>query len=184
MTAGPDDGSGAMRAMKLALRMGDVAPEQVDYVNAHATSTPVGDAGEIEALKTVFGVGAGPAISSTKSATGHLLGAAGAIEAAFSILALRDGVLPGTLNLEHPDPAADGLDLIGPAARRAGRDRAVQRVRVRRRERVGAVQAISVGSVRRGALSDGHAGPAVPLISSVRQTVIIRRFAAVRRLSI
>ncbi|MCR4469570.1 beta-ketoacyl-ACP synthase II [Burkholderia sp. SCN-KJ] len=118
MTAGPDDGSGAMRAMKLALAMGEIAPEQVDYVNAHATSTPVGDAGEIEALKTVFGVGAGPAISSTKSATGHLLGAAGAIEAAFSILALRDGVLPGTLNLENPDEAAAGLDLIGPSARR------------------------------------------------------------------
>ena len=117
MTAGPDDGSGAMRAMKLALAMGDIAPEQVDYVNAHATSTPVGDSGEIEALKTVFGVGAGPAISSTKSATGHLLGAAGAIEAAFSILALRDGVMPGTLNLEHPDEAAAGLDLIGPSAR-------------------------------------------------------------------
>ncbi|SAL35711.1 3-oxoacyl-ACP synthase [Caballeronia peredens] len=118
MTAGPDDGSGAMRAMKLALAMAEIKPEHVGYVNAHATSTPVGDAGEIAALKTVFGAGARPAISSTKSATGHLLGAAGAIEAAFSILALRDGVLPGTLNLEHPDDAAIGLDLIGPSARR------------------------------------------------------------------
>ncbi|MEX3960434.1 beta-ketoacyl-ACP synthase II [Trinickia sp. EG282A] len=119
MTAGPDDGAGAMRAMKLALAMADIAPDRVDYVNAHATSTPVGDAGEIAALKTVFETGRGPAISSTKSATGHLLGAAGAIEAAFSILALRDGVLPGTLNLEHPDDSAAGLDLIGPSARRA-----------------------------------------------------------------
>ncbi|AHG65396.1 3-oxoacyl-[acyl-carrier-protein] synthase [Advenella mimigardefordensis DPN7] len=117
MTAGPADGSGAARAMKLALQMAGIAPERVDYVNAHATSTPVGDAGEIQALKTVFGTGGGPAISSTKSATGHLLGAAGAMEAAFSILALRDGVLPGTLNLENPDASADGLDLIGPAAR-------------------------------------------------------------------
>ncbi|MCW5257093.1 beta-ketoacyl-[acyl-carrier-protein] synthase II [Verminephrobacter aporrectodeae subsp. tuberculatae] len=120
ITAGPDDGSGAMRAMKLALAMAEMAPNRVDYVNAHATSTPVGDAGEIAALKTVFGTGAaGPAISSTKSATGHLLGAAGAIEAVFSVLALRDGVLPGTLNLEHLDECAMGLDLIGPTARRA-----------------------------------------------------------------
>lgn len=119
MTSGPDDGDGAMRAMKLALAMAGIAPDRVGYVNAHATSTPVGDAGEIAALKTVFGTGTGPAISSTKSATGHLLGAAGAIEAAFSILALRDGLLPGTLNLEHPDDSAMGLDLIGPSARRA-----------------------------------------------------------------
>lgn len=118
MTAGPDDGDGAMRAMKLALAMAGIGPDRVDYVNAHATSTPVGDAGEIAALKTVFGTGTGPAISSTKSATGHLLGAAGAIEAVFSILAIRDGVLPGTLNLEHPDDSAIGLDLIGPTARR------------------------------------------------------------------
>ena len=119
MTAGPDDGNGAMRAMRLALAMAGIAPERVDYVNAHATSTPVGDAGEIAALKTIFGTSTGPAISSTKSATGHLLGAAGAIEAAFSVLALRDGVLPGTLNLEHLDDSAIGLDLIGPSARRA-----------------------------------------------------------------
>lgn len=122
MTAGPDDGAGALRAMRLALAMADIAPGRVGYVNAHATSTPVGDAGEIEAFKAVFGKGRGPAISSTKSATGHLLGAAGAIEAAFSILALRDGLLPGTLNLENPDESAMGLDLIGPSARRAAID--------------------------------------------------------------
>jgi len=119
MTAGPADGSGTMRAMKLSLAMAGITPDRVDYVNAHATSTPVGDAGEIEALKTVFGTKTGPAISSTKSVTGHLLGAAGAIEAAFSVLALRDGVLPGTLNLENPDDSAAGLDLIGPVARRS-----------------------------------------------------------------
>jgi len=119
MTAGPADGSGAVRAMKLSLAMAGITPDRVGYVNAHATSTPVGDAGEIEALKTVFGTKTGPAISSTKSVTGHTLGAAGAIEAAFSILALRDGVLPGTLNLENPDDSAVGLDLIGPTARRS-----------------------------------------------------------------
>lgn len=119
MTAGPADGSGAMRAMKLALAMAGIAPDRVGYVNAHATSTPVGDSGELEALKSVFGTKSGAAISSTKSATGHLLGAAGALEAVFSILALRDGLLPGTLNLENPDHSAVGLDLIGPSARRS-----------------------------------------------------------------
>jgi 3-oxoacyl-[acyl-carrier-protein] synthase II len=122
MTAGPEDGSGAMRAMKLALAMADITPDRVGYVNAHATSTPVGDAGEAAALKAVFGTRAGPAVSSTKSATGHLLGAAGAVEAVFTVLALRDGVLPGTLNLEHPDECATGLDLIGPSARRVAID--------------------------------------------------------------
>jgi 3-oxoacyl-[acyl-carrier-protein] synthase II len=122
MTAGPEDGSGAMRAMKLALAMADITADRVGYVNAHATSTPVGDAGEAAALKAVFGTRAGPAVSSTKSATGHLLGAAGAVEAVFTVLALRDGVLPGTLNLEHPDECATGLDLIGPSARRVAID--------------------------------------------------------------
>ncbi len=117
MTAGPEDGAGALRAMRLALDMAGVAPFEVGYVNAHATSTPVGDAGELAALRTLFGQDGGPAISSTKSATGHLLGAAGAIEAVFSVLALRDGVLPPTLNLEHPDEAALGLDVIGSTAR-------------------------------------------------------------------
>lgn len=122
MTAGPEDGEGALRAMRLALEMAGVAAAEVGYVNAHATSTPVGDASELAALRRLFGVGAGPAISSTKSATGHLLGAAGALAAVFSTLALRDGLLPPTLNLDDPDPAAQGLDLIGPEARRAAVD--------------------------------------------------------------
>lgn len=117
MTAAPEDGEGAQRAMRAALASARLDPKDIGYLNAHATSTPVGDAGELAAIRAVFGEGAGVSISSTKSATGHLLGAAGAIEAMFSVLALRDGILPPTLNLTDPDPAAAGLDLIGPEAR-------------------------------------------------------------------
>jgi 3-oxoacyl-[acyl-carrier-protein] synthase II len=119
MTSGPPDGNGARRAIVNALSMAGLEPAAIGYVNAHATSTQIGDAGELSALRAVFGGQAGPAISSTKSATGHLLGAAGGLEAIISILALRDGVLPPTLNLETPDPGAEGLDLIGPTFRRA-----------------------------------------------------------------
>jgi len=112
LTGAPDDGEGAQRSMRAALETGDVAPSRVDYVNAHATSTPNGDRAELAALKAVFGTGSGPAVSSTKSATGHLLGAAGGIEAIFSVLALRDGIVPPSLNLDDPDPGADGLDLV------------------------------------------------------------------------
>ncbi len=115
MTASPADGDGARRAMRQALSQAGLEPGAIGYVNAHSTSTPLGDLGEIAALKAVF---SGPVpISSTKSATGHLLGAAGAIAAVFTILALRDGRLPPTLNLEHPDEAAAALDLIGPQSR-------------------------------------------------------------------
>lgn len=117
MTAGPDDGSGARRAMEQALSQAGVAADQVQYLNAHATSTPVGDLGELAAIRALFGVGAGPAISSTKSATGHLLGAAGGIEAIFSVLSLRDQLAPATLNLDNPDVAANGLDLVRGSAR-------------------------------------------------------------------
>lgn len=112
LTAGPEDGSGARRAMAQALAQGGVVPAQVQHLNAHATSTPVGDKGELAAIRSVFGTGNGPAITSTKSATGHLLGAAGGIEAIFTVLALRDQVAPATLNLEHPDELAEGLDLV------------------------------------------------------------------------
>ncbi|NWB47751.1 beta-ketoacyl-ACP synthase II [Pseudomonas gingeri] len=117
MTAGPEDGDGARRAMQQALRQAGIEPSQVQHLNAHATSTPVGDKGELAAIKAVFGTAGGPAISSTKSATGHLLGAAGGIEAIFTILALRDQVAPATLNLDNPDELAEGLDLIRGLAR-------------------------------------------------------------------
>lgn len=120
VTAGWPDGREAARAMQLALAMAGVAPDAVGYVNAHATSTPVGDAAELAALTRVFGAGGGGVpISSTKSATGHMLGAAGAIEAIFSILALRDDILPAGLNIARPMPQAEGFDLIRDRARPA-----------------------------------------------------------------
>ncbi|MEH2469698.1 3-oxoacyl-[acyl-carrier-protein] synthase II [Nitrobacteraceae bacterium AZCC 2161] len=112
MTAGREDGDGAKRAMEIALAQAGISARDVQHLNAHATSTPVGDHGELEAIKTIFGAKGGVAISSTKSATGHLLGAAGGLEAIFSILALRDQIAPATLNLDNPDPSAEGLDLI------------------------------------------------------------------------
>lgn len=117
LTAGPEDGSGAQRAMELALRQAGVAPEEVQHINAHATSTQVGDRGELVAIRSVFGMGSNVAITSTKSSTGHLLGAAGGIEAIFTILALRDQIVPPTLNLHLPDDAAQGLDLVSLTSR-------------------------------------------------------------------
>ena len=108
MTAPPPDGEGAVRAMRLALEHAKVAPAQVDYVNAHATSTGLGDVCETRAIKTVFGEHAHKvSISSTKSMTGHLLGGAGAIEMAVCALAIRDSVIPPTINLENPDEECD-----------------------------------------------------------------------------
>jgi 3-oxoacyl-[acyl-carrier-protein] synthase II len=117
ITSGPEDGDGARRAMAAALAQAHLAPGDIQHLNAHATSTPVGDQGELEAIKRLFGHGKTIAVSSTKSATGHLLGAAGGLEAIFTILALRDQTVPATLNLDNPDPAADGIDLVRGAAR-------------------------------------------------------------------
>jgi 3-oxoacyl-[acyl-carrier-protein] synthase II len=108
MTAPPPDGEGAARAMKMALNHARTTASQVDYVNAHATSTGLGDICETRAIKTVFGEQARTvSISSTKSMTGHLLGGAGAVEMAACALALRDSVIPPTINLENPDPECD-----------------------------------------------------------------------------
>ena len=116
LTAGPEDGNGARRAMEIAIRQAGVTVEEIDHINAHATSTQVGDKGELAAIKTLFGVHP-VAITSTKSATGHLLGAAGGIEAIFTIQALRDQVVPPTLNLHHPDEDAAGMNLVALQAR-------------------------------------------------------------------
>eukprot|EP01132_Coremiostelium_polycephalum_P022725 gene22725-26987_t len=117
MTSGPEDGSGARRAMELAIAQAGISAAQIQHLNAHATSTPVGDNGELAAINTLFGANASVAISATKSATGHLLGAAGGIEAIFTVLALRDQIAPATLNLDNPDPAAEGLDMVRGQAR-------------------------------------------------------------------
>lgn len=118
LTAGPEDGSGAQRSMQQALRQAGIASSQVQHINAHATSTQVGDKSELAAIKAVFGSNSGVAITSTKSSTGHLLGAAGGIEAIFTVLALRDQIVPPTLNLINPDKVAEDLDLVALAARK------------------------------------------------------------------
>ena len=112
ITAPAPDGDGAFRAMKAALKRAEVAPADIDYVNAHGTSTPLGDELELGAVERVMGNAAGGlTMSSTKSAIGHLLGAAGAVEAIFCVLAIRDNVVPPTLNLQHPSVETP-IDLV------------------------------------------------------------------------
>ena len=118
MTAPPDDGEGAARAMKMALDHGKLSPGDVDHINAHATSTGLGDIAETKAIKMVFGEEKAKQIpiSATKSMTGHLLGGAGAVEMAACALAIRDGIVPPTINLDHPDELCD-LDYVPHKAR-------------------------------------------------------------------
>ena len=116
VTSPPEDGDGAFRVMRNALRDAKIDPSAIDYLNAHGTSTPVGDKIETIAIKRAFGADTKVAVSSTKSMTGHLLGGAGALEAGISVLAIRDQIAPPTINLDNPDPACD-LDYVPNHAR-------------------------------------------------------------------
>ena len=117
--APPENGEGGRRAMNMALRDAGLNPEDVDYINAHGTSTPLNDRCETQAIKDVFGDHAGKlAISSTKSMTGHMLGAAGGIESVFTALSIDNQIIPPTINLEEPSPECD-LDYVPGSARDA-----------------------------------------------------------------
>jgi 3-oxoacyl-[acyl-carrier-protein] synthase II len=122
LTQPAPEGEGAQRAMRAALRDAKLNADQIDYVNAHGTSTPVGDLLELEALRAVFAEHATSKlwISSTKSMTGHLLGGAGGLEALICALSLSDGIVPPTINLDKPAPEAAGLDLVPHETRRRG----------------------------------------------------------------
>jgi 3-oxoacyl-[acyl-carrier-protein] synthase II len=113
ITAPSEDGSGGFRAMRSALKNAGINPDQVDYINAHGTSTPLGDEIEVKAVKRLFGSAVDTlSMSSTKSSIGHLLGAAGSVEAIYSVLAMQHGVLPPTLNLHNPSESCLGIDLV------------------------------------------------------------------------
>ena len=118
ITAPPEDGNGGFRSMQAALKRAKMSPDDVDYINAHGTSTPLGDEIELNAVRRLFGAAFDSvSMSSTKSAIGHLLGAAGAVEAIYSVLAINHGVVPPTLNLEDPSESCLGVDLVPLRAR-------------------------------------------------------------------
>jgi len=113
LTAPPEDGNGGLRAMKMALKDAKISPEMINYINAHGTSTPLGDKVEFNAVKKIFEKNLDKLImSSTKSSTGHLLGASGAIEAIFSILSIKNNIIPPTLNLQNPSDGCDAINLV------------------------------------------------------------------------
>jgi 3-oxoacyl-[acyl-carrier-protein] synthase II len=117
ITAPADGGEGGLRAMKAALADAGIEPGEVDYINAHGTSTGLGDIGELTAVRTLFD-GTNVCMSSTKSMTGHMLGAAGAAEAIFSVLSIRDGIVPPTINLDDPEDLARGFNLVANTAQK------------------------------------------------------------------
>jgi 3-oxoacyl-[acyl-carrier-protein] synthase II len=118
ITAPAEDGDGAFRCMTAAIKRAGITPAEIDYINAHGTSTPLGDEIELGAVHRLVGNAAGRmSMSSTKSSTGHLLGAAGAVEAIFSVLAMRDGVAPPTINLDNPSVETP-IDLVPHQARK------------------------------------------------------------------
>lgn len=118
ITSGPSNGNGARRAMETALLQANLSKLDIQHLNAHATSTQIGDLGELEAIKSLFGKNNPLAVTSTKSAIGHLLGAAGGVEAIFTALAIRDQIVPATLNLSTPDIASEGVDIVSGIARK------------------------------------------------------------------
>ena len=118
ITAPAEDGDGGFRSMRAAMNDAGLTPGDIDYVNAHGTSTPLGDEVEFGAVKRLFGDAAGGiSMSSTKSSVGHLLGAAGSVEAIYSILAVANDLVPPTLNLDDPSEGCDGIDLVPHEAR-------------------------------------------------------------------
>ncbi len=171
ITAPAEDGDGAYRCMTAAIKRAGISPAEIDYINAHGTSTPLGDEIELNAVHRLVGNAAGRiAMSSTKSSTGHLLGAAGAIESIFSILAMRDGIAPPTLNLDNPS-VQTAMDLV-PHAAKAAPDRrgALELVRIWRHQRLAGVPPL-----RRLTAARAGGGTARKTCSDRQKATMLRR---------